>query len=126
MRAKRRPRSPEELWRVSSKTRLKVWSLYTENKQSGLDEETALRRALKQACPSKDDPYYAAYYPNKKREFKMWKKYGLWPLFKTPKTLDHGPVLYDSVEIADDMDDDILESLARLEAAGPPDDIERG
>ena len=123
MQEKRRARSPEEIWRVSSQTRLKAWALFTEYQQSGLDEETALRKALKQACPSREDPYYAAYYPNKKREFALWKKYGLWPLFKTPKALDYGPVLHDSIDIADDTLTDILDNLPEWEPTGSTEDL---
>jgi len=67
-----------------------------------MDQTTALRKALQDACPAKDDPYYRLFYPHKMRELKLWQRKGLWPLSK-PKDFEHDTGCHDTVEVCTEV-----------------------
>ena len=98
----RKRRTTADLSKLSTQTRLTAWTVYMESIRDGMDPDVAIRKALQDACPPKDDPYYRSFYPNKMRELELWRKHGLWPLSK-PKDIEHDTGPYDTVEVANDV-----------------------
>lgn len=98
----RRHRSTEEISKLSAQTRLTAWTAYKELMRSGVDSATALRKALRDACPPKEDPYYRTFYANKMRELELWRKLALWPLSK-PKDIEHDTGPHTAMEVATKM-----------------------
>jgi hypothetical protein len=103
----KRQRGRQEINRLSAETRQKAWVVFNDLKRRGVSEPIALDKALQQACPSKHDPYFHYYYPNKRRELRIWEKHGLWPLSK-PKDIVHDTGPHDSVEISQDAADMVI------------------
>jgi len=98
----RKRRTLADISRLSAQTRLSAWTIYTDLMRKGMDSGNALHKALKEACPPQDDPYYHSFYPNKMRELELWRKHCLWPLSK-PKDIEHDTGPYDTVEVAADV-----------------------
>ncbi len=98
----RKRRSVADIIRLSAQTRLTAWAVFTELTRGGMDQATALRKALQDACPPKDDPYYRVFYPHKMREFELWRRRSLWPLSK-PKDIEHDTGPHDTVEISTEV-----------------------
>ncbi len=105
----RKRRSVADISRLSAQTRLTAWAVFKELTRDGMDQTTALRKALQDACPPKDDPYYRLFYPNKMRELELWRKRGLWPLSK-PKDFEYYAGPHDDVDVSTDDLDDIPET----------------
>lgn len=95
----RKRRNTSDISKLSAQTRLTAWTIYTELTRGGMDSAKAIRRALRQACPPKDDPYYRTFYANKTRELELWRKLSLWPLSK-PKDIEHDTGPQGAVEVA--------------------------
>jgi hypothetical protein len=127
--AKKR-RGVADIGRLSAQTRLKAWDVFTELIRRGMDRMTALRKALQDACPPKDDPYYRSFYSNKMRELELWRRLGLWPLAK-PKDVEHDTCLHDTVEVSTEVLYGVLKngagasSPALLPVAGPSEKEDR-
>ena len=78
MKEKTHLRAQDKIKSDSLATRISAWKKYQELIKTMPDDQ-AIKEALKKATPSKSDPYYSQFNPNKPREFKVWDKHGLWP-----------------------------------------------